>query len=163
MFSFSGSEVKKYQDVIEAFLEKMSFSDISIQVKKELEKTSDGKDISVILVDIKTGEPQMLIGQSGQTLFSLQKLLHIILQKKFQELIRLQIDINHYKEKKVYYLKKIAQELAEEVVMTQKEKALPSMSSYERKIIHAELAKRSDVITESRDSGNERYIVIIPK
>jgi spoIIIJ-associated protein len=37
------------------------------------------------------------------------------------------------------------------------------MSAYERKIIHAELADRSDVITESQGNGAERHIVIKPK
>jgi predicted RNA-binding protein Jag len=37
------------------------------------------------------------------------------------------------------------------------------MSSYERRIIHAELSKRTDVATDSQGEGFDRHIVIKSK
>ena len=73
------------------------------------------------------------------------------------------LDINDYKKKKVEYLKDFAKETADQIAMTGQEKTLPPMSSYERRIIHAELSQRTDVITESQGDGFDRHVVIKPK
>ena len=52
--------------------------------------------------------------------------------------------------------------MADEVVLTKKEKILSPMPAYERRIIHLELAERKDVSTESIDQGLERKVVIRP-
>ena len=70
------------------------------------------------------------------------------------------LDINDYKKKKIEYLKETARAVADEVALTKKEKYLPSMPPYERRIIHMELASRSDVTTESIGQEPERKIVI---
>ena len=61
------------------------------------------------------------------------------------------------------YLKDMAKNLADQVSLTKEEKILPPMSAYERRIIHAELAQRTDVITESQGDGFDRHVVIKPK
>ena len=122
-------------------------------------------------IDLKTEEPQILIGQGGQTLFEIQHLLKAILKRTLrqsqgkrlnEEPFYIDLDINDYKKKKLDYLKEMARSLADEVVLTKKEKVLPAMSAYERRIIHLELAGRSDVTTESIGKEPERQLVIKP-
>ncbi|PJA84129.1 MAG: hypothetical protein CO145_02195, partial [Candidatus Nealsonbacteria bacterium CG_4_9_14_3_um_filter_37_13] len=69
---------------------------------------------------------------------------------------------NGYKKKKLDYLKELARSLADEVALTKKEKNLPPMAAYERRIIHLELAGRSDVTTESIGEEPERRVVVRP-
>ena len=114
-------------------------------------------------INLKTEDPQILIGQGGQTLSELQHLLKAILRRKIKENFYIDLDINDYKKKKLDYLKETARSLADEVALTKKEKILPSMSAYERRIIHLELAGRSDVTTESIGSEPERKVVIKPE
>ena len=64
--------------------------------------------------------------------------------------------------KKAEYLKSSAQEFADEVALSGKEKALSPMSAYERRIVHMQLAGRKDVITESIGKEPERKIIIKP-
>jgi len=73
------------------------------------------------------------------------------------------LDINGYKSKKVEYLKSLAKEAADQVVLNKEEKSLPPMSAYERRVVHAELAQREDVLTESQGSDLDRHIVVKPK
>lgn len=115
-----------------------------------------------ISVAVNMDDPQVLIGQNGQTLFDIQRILGIILNKNLKKIFYLQLDINEYKQKKIEHLKKWAKELADEVSLVQQEKALPPMPAYERRIIHAELSGRADVATRSEGSGPARYIVITP-
>jgi spoIIIJ-associated protein len=72
------------------------------------------------------------------------------------------IDISGYKKKKIEYLKELARSIADEVSLTKKEIILDPMPSFERRIIHLELASRPDVTTESIGKEPKRRVVIKP-
>jgi spoIIIJ-associated protein len=163
------SQINKIKWIVEDFFSKMTIttSDIGVNLSsvknKADDKTSSEEERDVVNLDIKLEEPQILIGQGGQTLFEIQRLLRTVLNKKFQTVFYLNLDINDYKKKKIEYLKDIAKSLADEVALTKQEKVLQPMSSYERRVIHAELSERSDVITESQGEGPDRHVVIRPR
>jgi spoIIIJ-associated protein len=156
------NDIQKIKDTVANFFQKATISTIGIEVTPT-ENESENEEKDVIDLSIKLTEPQILIGEKGQTLFETQRLLKIILNKKLNKVFYLNLDINEYKKKKSEYLKEIAKDLANEVAKTKQEKVLIPMSAYERKIIHAELSQREDVITESRGDSFERHIVIKPK
>jgi spoIIIJ-associated protein len=147
-------ELKTIKSIVRDFFEKMTF-----QVEADFSESED----NIYLVSIRTSEPQILIGQNGQTLFEIQHILKAILRKKFGSEIGIDIDVNGYKKKKIEYLKEIARSAADEVSLLNKEKTLSAMTSYERRIIHTELTGRSDVITESVGMEPDRKIVVKPK
>ncbi|MDP1994180.1 MAG: R3H domain-containing nucleic acid-binding protein [Ignavibacteria bacterium] len=158
------------KEAVEEFFEKMTIviSNMEVNLSSIKKNLQDAQDIveenrDVVDLDIKLNEPQILIGQQGQTLFEIQRLLRTVLNKKLQKVFYLNLDINDYKKKKIEYLKDIAKELADQVSLTKEEKALLPMSAYERRIIHSELSQRTDVITESHGDGFERHIVIKPR
>jgi len=97
-------------------------------------------------------------------LAEVQRLLKVILKKQIipEEPFYVDLDINDYKKKKIEYLKEVARTTADEVTLTKKEKHLPPMSAFERRIIHLELASREDIITESIGLEPERKVVIGP-
>ena len=156
-------EVNQIKEVVEEFFEKMTIATSSISVGLSSGKNEAGEEKDIVELDIKLDEPQILIGQGGQTLFEIQRLLKTILNKKLQNVFYFNLDINDYKKNKVEYLKGMAKDLADQVALTKQDKALEPMSSYERRIIHAELAQRTDVITESQGEGFDRHIVIKAK
>jgi len=135
------------------FFEKMSF-DVEIEFLPQKELT--------LPINLKSDQPQILIGEGGQTLAEIQHLLKAILKRKIEENFYIDLDINNYKKKKIEYLKDLAQSVADEVALTKREKQLPPMLAYERRIIHLELAERSDVTTESLGREPERRVVIRP-
>lgn len=161
------SETKKIKESIESFFEKMTFpaSEIKISISKDEadEKSSLEENRDAVDADIKFEEPQILIGQQGQTLFEIQRLLRLILNKKLQKVFYLNLDINDYKRKKVDYLKNFAKELADQAVIEKQVKEFLPMPAFERRIIHAELSKRNDIITESIGEGSDRRVAIRPK
>jgi spoIIIJ-associated protein len=155
------NDTKKIKEIVEEFFEKMTITPTSIEVNKAVVENSEITDIANL--DITLEEPQILIGEKGQTLFETQRLLRAMLTKKIQKIFYLNLDINGYKQSKVEHLKRLAKELADEVFLNKEEKVLPSMSAYERRVIHAELSSRGDVITESQGEGESRHIVIKPR
>lgn len=151
---FNKDDFLEIKALIEEFFKKTSF-ELEVEVLPPKNQT--------IFVKIKTPEPDILIGKNGQTLFDLQRLLKLILKRslKLKEAY-LDIDVNDYKKRKIEYLKELAKSVADEVALTKKERALEPMSSYERRIIHLELAERRDVTTESIGKEPKRRVIIKP-
>ncbi len=145
---------KQIKKEIERFFQKTK-----LDIKLEVFNPED----STIPIKIRTEEPKVLIGQNGQTLSEIQRLLKVVLRKNFpEERFFINLDVNNYKEKKVEYLRETARSMADEVVLTGKEKKLEPMPAYERRIIHLELAERGNVTTESAGEEPERGVIIKP-
>jgi spoIIIJ-associated protein len=150
--------LEKIKEIVVDFFSKMGFS---------VTLTLEEKEPNVFLLSIKTDNPKLLIGSSGKTLIEIQHLLRLILMRQLKIDSRsqfyLELDINHYQKKKKEFLKDLALNLADEVALTKKEKVMPFLSAYERRIVHLILAERTDIIQESVGQGKERRIVIRPK
>ena len=146
-------QLEEMKKIIKEFFEKTTF---------EVEIDFSPQEDLTLPINLKTENPQILIGEGGQTLFDIQHLLKAILNRKIAENFYIDLDINDYKKRKIEYLKEIARTVADEVSLTKKEKILSPMSAYERRIIHLELAGRQDVSTESIGQEPERRIVIRP-
>ena len=147
----SQENLKTIKKITKDFFEKTTF-EVEIEFLPLQELT--------LPINLKTDEPQILIGEGGQTLIEIQHLLKTILKRKIQEPFFIDLDINGYKKKKIEYLKELAKSVADEVALTKKEKSLAPMPAYERRIIHLELAGRQDVTTESIGQEPERRVII---
>jgi spoIIIJ-associated protein len=143
-------EIKK---IINQFFEKMG-------IKIEFESVE--KKDSVFFVNLRSNENEVLLGKDGETLNKIQKILNAIIKRKVDEQIFLELDISGYKKRKTEYLEELAKNLADEVILTKKEKILPPMSAKERRIIHLILSQRKDVKSESFGKEPERRVIIKP-
>lgn len=160
-------DLETIKQAVEEFLQKMTLSGFSVKAEffgQPDERASDGKQ-SEDCVDIALtlSDPQLMIGQNGQTLFEVQRVLKILLQRKLKKSFYVNLDINDYKKKKDEHLRLLARDLADEVALSGKQKTLPPMPNYQRRIIHAQLAGRQDVVTQSEGEGLERHLVIRPR
>ena len=149
---FSRKDFKEIKKTVETFFEKMCFS---VQVKASFDKDT-------LKVDVKSDEPKVLIGEKGRILACIQRLLRSIFQRQFDQEFYFNIDINDYKKKKSLYLQELAEETANAVALSKQEKELEPMSSYERRVIHLQLAGRPDITTESIGIGPGRRVVVKP-
>lgn len=146
--------LEKIERVVKEFFKKTTF-EVKIVVSAFEENS--------VFIDVETKKPQILIGEKGQTLADLQRLLFTIIKRKIPEFSGyINLDVNRYKKKKTEYLKELANSVADHVALTKREKILPPMQAFERRIIHLELAGRSDVTTESIGKEPERRVVVKP-
>ncbi|MCH8987160.1 hypothetical protein IIA94_03290 [Patescibacteria group bacterium] len=140
------------EDAAKEFFQKVGI-DGTVQVKAD-EDTG-------VSIDVTLQEPQLYIGEKGQTLFEIQHILKAIIRKKIPEQqLYISLDINEYKQNKESYLRELARSAADEVALLKKAKELPPMPPAERRIVHMELAERSDISTESDGEGDLRRVVI---
>ncbi|MFH1643306.1 MAG: R3H domain-containing nucleic acid-binding protein [Patescibacteria group bacterium] len=149
-------------------ISELYLEDLKNMTKDFFKKTSfdlevnfpESKEEGVFSVAVKTDDPQILIGEGGQTLVDMQHILRRILSRKVDVVFYLDLDINEYKKKKAEFLKEIARSAAEEVMFSRKEKELSPMRAFERRIIHLELEDRTDIKTESIGEGENRRVVV---
>ena len=147
------ADLETIRQITKEFFQKTSF-DVDIEFLSQ-------KDL-IVPINLKTDEPKILIGEKGQTLVEIQRLLKAISRRRINQEFYIDLDINDYKKKKVEYLKELAKSIADDVVLLKQEKVLPSMSAYERRVIHMELAGREDISTDSVGREPERKVVIRP-
>ena len=153
--------------VKEAIIELLNVMGVDAEIEEErIEDSGDGREVYTI--NLKTDQPNLLIGQYGSNLQSLQHLVGMIIRKKILEKneeietedIKFNIDINDYKKQKKESLIKLADTIANQVMYNKNSVALRPMSSYERKIIHMEIANRNNLETESVGEDITRRIII---
>ncbi len=149
-------------------MEKISI--IKNEVEELIKKIIDQYEIEVkeeegrYLVLIKTEEAATLIGRYGETIRAIQKIIEVILYKKFQSPIQILVNVNDYREKQKEKLETLARKIAEEVKKEKKQAALGKLSSFERKIIHEFISKNyPELESHSEGEGKERKLVIQSK
>jgi spoIIIJ-associated protein len=121
------------------------------------------KDDQTIAISLTLEDPKTFIGERGQTLFEIQHIVRAMLRKRVQDGPHVFLDINDYRKSKEEYLRDTARQTADEAVLLNKERELPAMPAAERRIVHMELAQRTDVVSESVGEGADRRIVIKPR
>lgn len=106
----------------------------------------------------------LLIGRDGENLQALEYLLNILLRKHLEDFgWRIILDINNYRAIQEEKLREFARKIAHQVAITNQIVELPPMRARDRRIIHLEIALRSDIMTESIGENQERHIVIKPR
>lgn len=102
----------------------------------------------------------ILIGKHGQTLDSLQYLTNLVANKNSLERVRVIIDVEDYRERRVETLTRLASRLADKVKRSGERVALEPMNPHERKIIHMALQNDRRVTTLSEGEEPYRHVVI---
>lgn len=148
-------------DLISNTIKKMAgFMELECQVEI---KGEEDKDSQALLVSVYTPEDaRFLIGKNGQNLKAFEHLLRAMFLKKAKEVSNIVLDVNDYRKSKTSYVVDLARQAVTRVRSTQKAEALVPMSSYERRIVHMELASYPDIATESIGAEPQRRIVVKP-
>lgn len=142
--------MEKWETFIKKLIEAMGFADYKLEIDEE------HRHGSVYLFD---GE-QIVKDNLPTLVESLNHLFQLIAQRHNEEAIYL--DINNYRKEREKLITELARAAARKVVATKKEMTLPAMNSYERRIVHVELAAHPEVKTESQGTGKERSVIIKP-
>ncbi len=120
-----------------------------------IESSEDG-----VTVDMMNQNLGFLIGYRGETLYAFQDILSSVASKGNQNRVRVLLDIEKYKDKRVKTLENLAERMAKIVIRTRREVKLEPMTPYERKIIHSKLQENSKVETRSVGEEPHRRLII---
>ncbi len=125
--------------------------DLSVAVSLEEE---------LVVIQIETDEPGILIGFHGKNLESLQNIISQIVFKKTGEWIRLVVNVGDYRERRDKQLKEMAFEAAAAVVESKQPVTLADLSSSERRVVHLTLQDHPEVTSSSEGEGLDRRLVV---
>ncbi len=162
---------EKNQKVItETITELLEIMGIEASIEEEKIENIGSELEEIFTVNLATEQPNLLIGQYGSNLQSLQHLTGIITRRKIfedgdaenddRDEIKFNIDVNDYKKQKKESLVKLAEAMASQVSYSKNSVALRPMSSYERKIIHMEISDKKNLATESTGDDLMRRVII---
>lgn len=141
----------------------MSFKQANLQcTHKEIKDRRNSTQYRVH-VEISAGDAgRILIGARGSNLSALQHILRSVTRQRLPAGTLLTVDVNGYlaaREKSLIYL---AEEAARKVGRTGRAMVLPPMEAAQRRTIHASLASRQEIYTESLGDEPNRRVVVRP-
>ena len=142
--------MKNLENFVKKLIELMGFDDYAIEIDEE---HRHGK---ILIRD----NPALVKENLQSILDSINHLVQLIAKKENQPPAF--FDINNYRRERETIITELARAAARKAAATKEEISLPAMNSYERRIIHVELASRPDVATESMGAGRSRYVVVRP-
>ena len=101
-----------------------------------------------------------LIGRRGETLDAIQQLTSYAVNRSSSGRVRVQLDAEHYREKREQSLQHLALKVAGKVTRYRRSVTLEPMNAYERHAIHTALQDVPEVTTYSTGSEPNRRVVV---
>lgn len=147
--------IQETKDYLQAIAKGMKIEDLTITHSQN----QKGKQVSFYLESEKVA---MLIGKRGNTLNSLQQLAQLVANKYSNQFMMVELDAENYRERRQETLEQLADRMADKAIRTGGRVQFEPMPSYERKVIHQALSRRTDIDTYSEGKDPNRYLVIEP-
>lgn len=116
-----------------------------------------------IVVNITGSDSGVIIGYRGEVLDAIQYLALILVNESGHNFIRVSINAENYREKRIETLESLANRLAYKAYRTGRKVELEPMNPFERRVIHTALQNSKYATTESEGEDMNRHIVIVPK
>lgn len=126
----------------------------------EVDVTLNEKSMEINLSGENMG---LIIGKRGDTLDALEHLVSLCVNKGDGEYIKVILNTENYREKRLQTLTKLAESLAASVVRNKRKIVLEPMSSNERRIIHSTLQNNEYVDTYSIGEEPNRKVCVALK
>jgi predicted RNA-binding protein Jag len=140
--------MEKWGTLIKKIIEYMGFSDYHLEVKP------DQKRGSIFIYD----NPDLIKENLPTLVESINHIVQMAARKNNEPPVF--FDVNNYRQERENLITELARAAAKKVLFTKEKVSLPAMNSYERRIVHVELAMHPEVTTESVGEGKERYVIV---
>lgn len=139
----------QWKEYLAELVVKMGFSDAKVEIEDE------HRHARVFIYD----QPPAFDKVSVPSLVeALNHIVQVIAQKTGAQPVF--VDVNNYRKEREKLLTELARAAARKAVAKKEAVSLPAMNSYERRVIHVELAMHPEIKTESEGFGRERHIVV---
>lgn len=150
-------DIKEVEQIIRKTTEEL-LTLIGVNGKFDILQDEEGAEIV-----IDTEDNGVIIGYHGESLEALQLILSLCVSKKVGHFIRISLEVGDYKKNRMEWLTNLALKTKERVMEEKTDVILPSLKSWERRVIHMLLAEDKDVVSESVGEGRDRTLVIKPR
>ncbi len=142
-------EIKNY---LQTILEKLDI-DVSFEIL-------EGEDAQSYEIVMSSSNNSLLIGKDGKNLKAFEQMVRAYISKDWPSTLKVILNVENYREKRIESLEKLAVKVAREVRTTKVDAELENMNSFERRVIHNKLINFKGVSTVSVGEEPNRHIVI---
>jgi len=115
-----------------------------------------------VAVDVSTDDTALFIGQKGETIDALQYLINASVNRTRTSRIRIILDAEGYRQRRVEALQGMAHRTARKALREDRPIELPPMNPAERRVVHLFLRDNPRVTTESEGAGDSRRVLVSP-
>jgi spoIIIJ-associated protein len=145
---------EKASEFLLGVLERMGIS-ADIDIKDDTDKT---------VLDIQTGDTELVIGRRGVVIDALQHLVNkaVFKEKRDEKTKPLVVDAGGFRDKQVERLRSLAQRMGEKALQTKQIVELQPMSPHDRRIVHMAIAEIAGLSSRSEGEGEDRHILVVP-
>ncbi|MBQ9315056.1 MAG: KH domain-containing protein [Clostridia bacterium] len=140
----------KTSEFLNEYFEKMG-------VKLDISSKYEDK---ILKFDISGEKAGIIIGYRGENLEALQLLVSTIVNRKKENYVKVLLDVEGYRQKRVKTLEELATKVAHTVISKRRSITLEPMVPFERRVIHTTLQNNPKVKTESIGVEPYRKVVI---
>lgn len=147
-------EVDAAADFVEGLLDAL---DLAGELELRLNDEEQSAEVEVVNMDSGA-----LIGRRGSTLESVQELMRCALQSQFERRVRITVDVEGYRARRLEKLLDKADEAIDEVLDTSEPVRLEPMDVFERKAVHELVGTVDGVMSRSQGREPSRRVVIEP-
>lgn len=142
-------EIKEY---LQTILKKLDI-DVSFEIL-------EGEDTQSYEIVMSSSNNSLLIGKDGKNLKAFEQMVRAYISKDWPSTLKVILNVENYREKRIEALEKLAVKVAREVRTTKVDAELENMNSFERRVIHNKLINFKGVSTVSVGEEPNRHIVI---
>ncbi len=147
------------QDFLQNMLNLMG---LKTQVETAIIEADENNRERTYSLNIEGEDLGILIGRRGETLDAIQYLVRLVVNRDLHNWPRIEVDVEHYKERRTLSLERLAVTMADKAVRDNHTVVLEAMPARERRLVHIALRNRDDVYTESVGEDDSRKVSIIP-
>ena len=113
-----------------------------------------------VRIDISGENLGVLIGYHGETLYSLQTLIGILIQRNLGRYVPVSLEVGDWRAQREARLQEIVDMVVQLVRETGVPQALHPMDAAERRMVHILAGNYPDLSSESEGEGRDRRVVI---
>jgi spoIIIJ-associated protein len=139
-----------WEDYLKGLIERLGFRDYRLEVREPEERAA---------LFIYENE-NFVRDHLARIVEAMNHIVQMVAKKRNVKAVFL--DVNNYRLEREKLIADLAHAAAKKASQTREAISLPSMNSYERRLVHTALAVHPAVTTESIGEGKERYVVVKP-
>lgn len=112
-------------------------------------------------LNLRSQDPNRLIGLHGQTLDALQTLVGTMTDRLTTERSPILLDVDGYRLRRQDFLKRLARRLTDKVRQSGRSASTPPLVLSERRILHELFKREADLVSHSRNHESGRKTIIL--
>ena len=115
-------------------------------------------------LQIRTAEPNALIGRGGERLEEMQHMVNKLVLQKFPRAPKIRVDVENYRDKREEQFLNEIRALGDKVRQTGHPEKLEPLNSYQRRLVHGLFKDDPEVQTWSpEDTSRLKRITLLPR